>query len=233
MGHALLFESMFDTVIERATEARGAILPDVAVLHVAGFGRNATSCRSGTTSTASRCRARRKPLRKTRSRLRSSPRERRARRTDSREIRRLDPATVAARIRTTAAEVALAARTDGVRGDEAGRERAAGAGEGRHGAHAALRRAGHDAGGRDGARAVLWFDTLLRADQRDAGRASTSLHERQTHQAQTMLHFPEPIALNTPGGCETARETRLGRPARSRARRALNPAAGHPRALHG
>ena len=63
MGHALLFESMFDTVIEARDfllKPGGAIPPDVACSTSPGSGATPLPCRSGTTSTASRCRACRK-----------------------------------------------------------------------------------------------------------------------------------------------------------------------------
>ena len=46
MGYGLLYESMLDTVIaarDALLKPGGAVLPDVATIHVAGFGRNATS----------------------------------------------------------------------------------------------------------------------------------------------------------------------------------------------
>ena len=46
MGYGLLFESMLDTVIaarDAMLKPGGAVLPDVATIHVAGFTRNATS----------------------------------------------------------------------------------------------------------------------------------------------------------------------------------------------
>ena len=46
MGYGLLFESMLDTVIaarDAMLKPGGAVLPDVATIHVAGFSRNATS----------------------------------------------------------------------------------------------------------------------------------------------------------------------------------------------
>jgi len=46
MGYALLYESMLDTVLaarDTLLKPGGAILPDVATIHVAGFSRNATS----------------------------------------------------------------------------------------------------------------------------------------------------------------------------------------------
>ena len=218
MGYALLFESMFDTVIEARDfllKPGGAILPDVAVLHVAGFGRNATSLPFWDDVYGFEMPCVQKSL--VEDAIKTAivaPVKGAHVVTDSREIRRLDLATVAAKdLDFTAAEVVLAARTDGVRGDEVDASVAAGAGEGATGLTQRSVVLDTDAGGPVMVHGVvLWFDTLFseRFSAETPGALSTSPHERQTHWAQTMLHFPEPIALNTPGGCETARgdETR-------------------------
>ena len=218
MGYALLFESMFDTVIEARDfllKPGGAILPDVAVLHVAGFGRNATSLPFWDDVYGFEMPCVQKSL--VEDAIKTAivaPVKGAHVVTDSREIRRLDLATVAAKdLDFTAAEVVLAARTDGVRGDEVDASVTAGAGEGATGLTQRSVVLDTDAGGPVMVHGVvLWFDTLFseRFSAETPGALSTSPHERQTHWAQTMLHFPEPIALNTPGGCETARgdETR-------------------------
>ena len=218
MGYALLFESMFDTVIEARDfllKPGGAILPDVAVLHVAGFGRNATSLPFWDDVYGFEMPCVQKSL--VEDAIKTAivaPVKGAHVVTDSQEIRRLDLATVAAKdLDFTAAEVVLAARTDGVRGDEVDASVAAGAGEGATGLTQRSVVLDTDAGGPVMVHGVvLWFDTLFseRFSAETPGALSTSPHERQTHWAQTMLHFPEPIALNTPGGCETARgdETR-------------------------
>ena len=218
MGYALLFESMFDTVIEARDfllKPGGAILPDVAVLHVAGFGRNATSLPFWDDVYGFEMPCVQKSL--VEDAIKTAivaPVKGAHVVTDSREIRRLDLATVAAKdLDFTAAEVVLAARTDGVRGDEVDASVAAGAGEGATGLTQRSVVLDTDAGGPVMVHGVvLWFDTLFseRFSAETPGALSTSPHERQTHWAQTMLHFPEPIALNPPGGCETARgdETR-------------------------
>ena len=218
MGYALLFESMFDTVIEARDfllKPGGAILPDVAVLHVAGFGRNATSLPFWDDVYGFEMPCVQKSLAEDAIKAAIVAPVRGAHVvTDSREIRRLDLATVAAKdLDFTAAEVVLAARTDGVRGDEVDASVTAGAGEGATGLTQRSVVLDTDAGGPVMVHGVvLWFDTLFseRFSAETPGALSTSPHERQTHWAQTMLHFPEPIALNTPGGCETARgdETR-------------------------
>ena len=218
MGYALLFESMFDTVIEARDfllKPGGAILPDVAVLHVAGFGRNATSLPFWDDVYGFEMPCVQKSLAEDAIKAAIVAPVRGAHVvTDSREIRRLDLATVAAKdLDFTAAEVVLAARTDGVRGDEVDASVAAGAGEGATGLTQRSVVLDTDAGGPVMVHGVvLWFDTLFseRFSAETPGALSTSPHERQTHWAQTMLHFPEPIALNPPGGCETARgdETR-------------------------
>ena len=218
MGYALLFESMFDTVIEARDfllKPGGAILPDVAVLHVAGFGRNATSLPFWDDVYGFEMPCVQKSLAEDAIKTAIvAPVKGAHVVTDSREIRRLDLATVAAKdLDFTAAEVVLAARTDGVRGDEVDASVTAGAGEGATGLTQRSVVLDTDAGGPVMVHGVvLWFDTLFseRFSAETPGALSTSPHERQTHWAQTMLHFPEPIALNTPGGCETARgdETR-------------------------
>jgi protein arginine N-methyltransferase 3 len=218
MGYALLFESMFDTVIEARDfllKPGGAILPDVAVLHVAGFGRNATSLPFWDDVYGFEMPCVQKSLAEDAIKAAIVAPVRGAHVvTDSREIRRLDLATVAAKdLDFTAAEVVLAARTDGVRGDEVDASVTAGAGEGATGLTQRSVVLDTDAGGPVMVHGVvLWFDTLFseRFSAETPGALSTSPHERQTHWAQTMLHFPEPIALNPPGGCETARgdETR-------------------------
>ena len=53
---------------------------------------------------------------------------------------------------------------------------------------------------------MLWFDTAFseRFCKEEAVVLSTSPYERQTHWAQTMLHFPEPIALSPAVGAAEA-----------------------------
>ena len=207
MGYALLFESMFDTVIEARDfllKPGGAILPDVATIHVAGFGRNATSLPFWDDVYGFEMPSVQKSLAE--DAIKNAivaPVKGAHVVTDSREIKRLDLATVAAKdLDFTAAEVVLVARTDGVRGDEPDSSIAAGAGEGATGLTQRSVVLDADAGGPVMVHGVvLWFDTLFseRFSAETPGVLSTSPHERQTHWAQTMLHFPDPIAL-VPGG---------------------------------
>ena len=131
----MLFESMFDTVIEARDfllKPGGAILPDVATIHVAGFGRNATSLPFWDDVYGFEMPSVQKSLAE--DAIKNAivaPVKGAHVVTDSREIKRLDLATVAAKdLDFTAAEVVLVARTDGVRGDEPDSSIAAGAGEG-------------------------------------------------------------------------------------------------------
>ena len=207
MGYALLFESMFDTVIEARDfllKPGGAILPDVATIHVAGFGRNATSLPFWDDVYGFEMPCVQKSL--SEDAIKSAivaPVKGAHVVTDSREIKRLDLATVAAKdLDFTAAEVVLVARTDGVRGDEPDSSVTAGAGEGATGLTQRSVVLDADGGGPVMVHGVvLWFDTLFseRFSAEKPGVLSTSPHERQTHWAQTMLHLPEPIALAPSG----------------------------------
>ena len=89
-----------------------------------------------------------------------------------------------------------------MRGDEVDASVTAGAGEGATGLTQRSIVVDVDAGGPVTVHGVvLWFDTLFseRFSAETPGVLSTSPHERQTHWAQTMLHFPEPISLCVPG----------------------------------
>ena len=194
MGYALLFESMFDTVIEARDfllKPGGAILPDVATIHVAGFGRNATSLPFWDDVYGFEMPSVQKSLAE--DAIKNAivaPVKGAHVVTDSREIKRLDLATVAAKdLDFTAAEVVLVARTDGVRGDEPDSSIAAGAGEGATGLTQRSVVLDADAGGPVMVHGVvLWFDTLFseRFSAETPGVLSTSPHERQTHWAQTL-----------------------------------------------
>ena len=207
MGYALLFESMFDTVIEARDfllKPGGAILPDVATLHVAGFGRNATSLPFWDDVYGFEMPCVQKSLSEDAVKTAIvAPVKGAHVVTDSAEIKRLDLASVTAKeLDFTAQEVVLAARTDGVRGDEVDASVTAGAGEGATGLTQRSVVVDVDAGGPVTVHGVvLWFDTLFseRFSAETPGVLSTSPHERQTHWAQTMLHFPEPISLCVPG----------------------------------
>ena len=59
MGYGLLFESMLDTVLvarDRFLKPGGAVLPDIATIHIAGFDRAATDFPFGTTCMDLKCR---------------------------------------------------------------------------------------------------------------------------------------------------------------------------------
>ncbi len=207
MGYALLFESMFDTVIEARDlllKKGGAVLPDIATIHIAGFGRNATSLpfwddvyglempivqgnlMGDAVKTAI-----------------VAPVKGEHVVTDSQEVKRLDLSTVTVNeLDFTAAEVVLTARSDGVRGDEVDRSVTCGSGEGATGLTEKSTLITEDANGNLMVHGVvLWFDTLFseRFSKEKPNVLSTSPHARQTHWAQTMLHFPEPIALAPSG----------------------------------
>ena len=218
MGYALLFESMFDTVIEARDfllKPGGAILPDVATLHVAGFGRNATSLPFWDDVYGFEMPCVQKSLSEDAVKTAIvAPVKGAHVVTDSAEIKRLDLASVTAKeLDFTAREVVLAARTDGIRGDEVDASVTAGAGEGATGLTQRSVVVDVDAGGPVTVHGiVLWFDTLFseRFSAETPGVLSTSPHERQTHWAQTMLHFPEPISLCVPNGSKTANNETSG-----------------------
>ena len=218
MGYALLFESMFDTVIEARDfllKPGGAILPDVATLHVAGFGRNATSLPFWDDVYGFEMPCVQKSLSEDAVKTAIvAPVKGAHVVTDSAEIKRLDLASVTAKeLDFTAREVVLAARTDGIRGDEVDASVTAGAGEGAMGLTQRSVVVDVDAGGPVTVHGiVLWFDTLFseRFSAETPGVLSTSPHERQTHWAQTMLHFPEPISLCVPNGSKTANNETSG-----------------------
>ena len=211
MGYALLYESMLDTVLaarDKLLKPGGAVLPDIATIHVAGFGRNATSLpfwddvygfemptvqeklMSDAVKQAVVCPVKGEHVV-----------------TTSALVQSLDCATMTvADTEFSSAEYMLTARTDGRRGDERDDEVKAGAGEGATGLTQTVRAASEVAGtgpvmchG-----VVLWFDTAFSARfcKEKAVVLSTSPYERQTHWAQTMLHFPEPIALRPAGEVE-------------------------------
>jgi len=213
MGYALLFESMFDTVIEARDallKPGGAILPDIATIHVAGFGRNATSLpfwddvygfEMPTVQTRLMSDAIKSAT--------VAPVKGEHVVTESAEVKRLDLSIVTVKeLDFTSCEVELVPRADGIRGDEHDPSVTAGKGEGAAGL---ARRSTlvENAGGPVMVHGVvLWFDTLFseRFCVEKPGVLSTSPHERQTHWAQTMLHFPEPIAIHAGGGGEVPRE---------------------------
>ena len=221
MGYALLFESMFDTVIlarDALLKPGGAVLPDIATIHIAGFGRNATSLpfwddvygfemptvQSKLTSDEYLKTAVVAPVKGAHCV------------TSSREIKRLDLSTVSVNdLDFTCGTVTLVARSDGIRGDEHDKQVTAGAGEGATGLTQRSTIVDEDAAGPVMVHGVvLWFDTLFseRFSSEKPGVLSTSPHARGTHWAQTMLHFPEPIALwtGTDEDCVSSEKDAIG-----------------------
>lgn len=221
MGYALLFESMFDTVIlarDTLLKPGGAVLPDIATIHIAGFGRNATSLpfwddvygfemptvQSKLTSDEYLKTAVVAPVKGAHCV------------TSSREIKRLDLSTVSVNdLDFTCGTVTLVARSDGIRGDEHDKQVTAGAGEGATGLTQRSTIVDEDAAGPVMVHGVvLWFDTLFseRFSSEKPGVLSTSPHARGTHWAQTMLHFPEPIALwtGTDEDCVSSEKDAIG-----------------------
>ena len=207
MGYGLLYESMLDTVIaarDALLKPGGAVLPDVATIHVAGFGRNATSLPFWDDVYGFR-------MPEVQSRLiqdaaRSGfavvcPVKGEHVVTSSAEVQRLDLATMTVKdTEFTSSECVLTARGDGVRGDEEDASARAGGGRGADGF------SGDSDPNPNGPVSchgvVLWFDTEFSARFCvDAPTTlSTSPYEEKTHWAQAMLHFPEPIFLH-PDGC--------------------------------
>jgi protein arginine N-methyltransferase 3 len=137
--------------------------------------------------------------------------------TTSAEVRSLDLSTMtAADTEFSSAEFLLTARADGRRGDEPDDAVKAGRGEGATGLtqdSAGAEAAGATRGGVEAGTGagdgpvmcygvVLWFDTAFSARfcEEEAVVLSTSPYARPTHWSQTMLHFPEPIALAPAAG---------------------------------
>ena len=213
MGYALLYESMLDTVIvarDALLKPGGAVLPDVATIRVAGFSRLATSAPFWDDVYGFE-------MPEVQDRLREdackaamvTPMKGAHACTDAATVKRLDLCSIAVDdLEFTSAWVDLAARSDGVRGDEDDASVKAGAGEGATGLTQRSVVIEDDAV--DAPVMVhgvaLWFDTEFGARfcAECAPTLSTSPHERQTHWAQTMLHLPEPIALIPPGSEEAA-----------------------------
>ena len=213
MGYALLYESMLDTVIvarDALLKPGGAVLPDVATIRVAGFSRLATSAPFWDDVYGFE-------MPEVQDRLREdackaamvTPMKGAHACTDAATVKRLDLCSIAVDdLEFTSAWVDLAARSDGVRGDEDDASVKAGAGEGATGLTQRSVVIEDDAV--DSPVMVhgvaLWFDTEFGARfcAECAPTLSTSPHERQTHWAQTMLHLPEPIALIPPGSEEAA-----------------------------
>ena len=142
--------------------------------------------------------------------------------TESATVRTLDLATMTvADTEFSSEEVTLRARRDGVRGDEDDDAVKAGAGEGATGLTQRSVIVEDDGAGPVMCHGiVLWFDTEFSARfcEEAPVTLSTSPHERQTHWAQTMLHFPEPVALAPEGfarveGATTGAVGTVGNPA--------------------
>jgi protein arginine N-methyltransferase 3 len=205
MGYALLYESMLDTVLaarDTLLKPGGAVLPDIATIHVAGFSRNATSLPFWDDVYGFEMPVVQSTLLK--DALKSAvvcPVKGDHVVTSSAEVRSLDMATMTvADTEFSSGEYVLTARADGTRGDELDAEVQAGKGEGATGLTqqgALLTEGGDGSGPVMCYGVVLWFDTAFSARfcKEEAVILSTSPYAKQTHWAQTMLHFPEPIAL--------------------------------------
>ena len=226
MGYALLYESMLDTVIaarDTLLKPGGAVLPDVATVRVAGFGRLATSLPFWDDVYGFEMPDVQEKL--TREAVKSAmvqPVKGEHVVTESATVRTLDLATMTvADTEFSSEEVTLRARRDGVRGDEDDDAVKAGAGEGATGLTQRSVIVEDDGAGPVMCHGiVLWFDTEFSARfcKEAPVTLSTSPHERQTHWAQTMLHFPEPVALAPEGfarveGATTGAMGTVGNPA--------------------
>lgn len=225
MGYALLYESMLDTVIaarDKLLKPGGAVLPDVATVHVAGFGRLATSLPFWDDVYGFEMPDVQEKL--TREAVKSAmvqPVKGEHVVTESATVRTLDLSTMTvADTEFSSEEVILRARRDGRRGDEDDDAVKAGAGEGATGLTQRSVIVADDGAGPVMCHGiVLWFDTEFSARfcKEAPITLSTSPHERQTHWAQTMLHFPEPIALAPDGarveGAATGAVGTVGNPA--------------------
>ena len=226
MGYALLYESMLDTVIaarDTLLKPGGAVLPDVATVRVAGFGRLATSLPFWDDVYGFEMPDVQEKL--TREAVKSAmvqPVKGEHVVTESATVRTLDLATMTvADTEFSSEEVTLRARRDGVRGDEDDDAVKAGAGEGATGLTQRSVIVEDDGAGPVMCHGiVLWFDTEFSARfcKEAPVTLSTSPHERQTHWAQTMLHFPEPVALAPEGfarveGATTGAVGTVGNPA--------------------
>ena len=204
MGYGLLFESMLDTVIaarDAMLKPGGAVLPDVATIHVAGFGRNATSQPFWDDVYGFEMPAVQADLAEEAAKLAVVHGVKGAHvcTTDG-TVKSLDLATMTVLdTEFSSEEVLITARTDGVRGDENDDSVKAGGGRGATGLtqRPADPVSDHDAEPIMCHGIVVWFDTAF--SERFCKEApvvlTTSPHAERTHWAQTLLHFPEPVAL--------------------------------------
>ena len=204
MGYGLLFESMLDTVIaarDAMLKPGGAVLPDVATIHVAGFSRNATSQPFWDDVYGFEMPAVQADLREEASKLAvvHGVKSSHVCTTDG-VVKYLDLATMSALDTEFSSDTVLVvARADGIRGDENDDVVKAGGGRGATGL---TQRdpdpsPDHDTEPIMCHGVVVWFDTSFseRFCKEKPVVLSTSPHSERTHWAQTMLHFSEPVAL--------------------------------------